>query len=230
MLAFNEIEVTFAHQTFAWTSEATGTAQVHVVIVGIAPRIRARKSRALYEYPDTQGEPQKRIVRHINWYLTDGPSVYPAKHKAPLVKSVPPPPLQGSKPVDDGGLLVTPDQYEEVASDPDAARYLRPFKQSKGLLRGIDRWCFWLEDANPAHIMSSAVLKPRITRRAGLSSAFRHQRVPRSSSNSFAVCSAPSTQVEILGDPRGLKRESCLHPRRLPRRRRRCWQQAAHLA
>ena len=75
---------------------------------------------------------------------------------------MPPPPLQGSKPVDDGGLLVTPDQYEEVASDPDAARYLRPFKQAKELLSDIDRWCFWLEDANPAHIMSSAVLRLRV--------------------------------------------------------------------
>ena len=83
LLAFNEIEVAFAHQTFAWTSEATGTARVHVVIIGIAPRIRARKSRALYEYPDTHGEPQKRIVRHINWYLTDGPSGLSRKAQGP---------------------------------------------------------------------------------------------------------------------------------------------------
>ena len=98
LLDLNKIEVTFAHQTFAWTSEATGKAQVHVVIIGIAPRARARNSRQLYEYQDSHGEPQKRLVRHINWYLTDGPSVYPAKHNAPLVKSVPPPPRQGSKP------------------------------------------------------------------------------------------------------------------------------------
>ena len=162
LLELNEIEVTFAHQTFAWTSEATGTAQVHVVIIGIAPRDRARKSRELYEYPDTRGEPQQRLVRHINWYLTDVPSVYPAKHKRPLVKSVPPPPLQGSKPVDGGHLLVESDQYEEVASDPNAARYLRPFKQTKELLYDIDRWCIWLEDADPTHITSSAVLKSRI--------------------------------------------------------------------
>lgn len=162
LLDLNEIEVTFAHQTFAWTSEATGTARVHVVIIGIAPRDRARSQRELYEYPDTHGEPHKRLVRHINWYLTDGPSIYPAKHKAPLVKSVPSPPLQGSKPVDDGGLLVEPDQYAEVASDPDAARYLRPFKQAREMLYDIERWCIWLEDANPSHIMSSDVLKQRI--------------------------------------------------------------------
>ena len=162
LLDLNKIEVTFAHQTFAWTSEATGKARVHVVIIGIAPRARTRKPRQLYEYQDSHGEPQKRLVRHINWYLTDGPSVYPAKHKAPLVKCVPPPPRQGSKPVDDGGLLVTPDQYEEVASDPDAARYLRPFKQARELLYNTERWCIWLEDANPTHIVSSAVLKQRI--------------------------------------------------------------------
>ncbi len=167
LLDFNKIEVAFAHQTFAWTSEATGTAQVHVVIIGIAPRDRVRKRRQLYEYPDTRGEPQERQVSHINWYLTDGPSVYPAKHTKPLLKSVPKPPRQGSKPVDKGGLLVKLDQYKEVASDPVAARYLRPFKQARELLYDTERWCIWMEEekgkkVDPAHITSSAVLKSRI--------------------------------------------------------------------
>ena len=162
ILDLNKIEVAFAHQTFAWTSEATGTARVHVVIIGIAPRGRTRTARQLYEYPDTHGEPQKRLVRRINWYLTDGPSVYPAKHKTPLVKFVPAPPRQGSKPVDEGGLLVKPDQYQQVASDPVAALYLRPFKQARELLYDTERWCIWLDNANPTHIMSSAVLKQRI--------------------------------------------------------------------
>ncbi len=161
ILDLNKIEVAFAHQTFAWTSEATGTAQVHVVIIGIAPSDRVRATRQLYEYPDIRGEPVKRRVRRINWYLTDVPSVYPAKHKTPLVKAVPPPPRKGSQPSDGGGLLVTLAQFQEVASDPVAALYLRPFKQARELLYDINRWCFWLKDADPAHIRSSPILKQR---------------------------------------------------------------------
>ena len=161
ILDLNKIEIAFAHQTFAWTSEATGTAQVHVVIIGIAPSDRVRTTRQLYEYPDIRGEPVKRRVRRINWYLTDVPSVYPAKHETPLVKFVPPPPRQGSKPWDGGHLLVAPDQYQEVVSDPYAALYLRPFKQGRELLHEINRWCLWLEDADPTHIRSSPILKQR---------------------------------------------------------------------
>ena len=161
VLEQNEVEITFAHQTFAWTSEAKGTARVHVVIIGVAPKDRARSLKPLFEYPDPHGEPQLRSVRRVNWYLTDGPLVYPGKHTRPLTKCVPPPPLQGSKPVDAGCLLVTPDDYDEVSSDPIASLYLRPYKQAREMLYGTERWCLWLESADPAHIRSSPTLAQR---------------------------------------------------------------------
>lgn len=49
-----------------------------------------------------------------------------------------------------------------VAADPVAARYLRPFRMGKELVRGLDRWCLWLEDASEEEIASSPVLSTRV--------------------------------------------------------------------
>ncbi|WP_414625710.1 type IIL restriction-modification enzyme MmeI [Corynebacterium vitaeruminis] len=45
-----------------------------------------------------------------------------------------------------------------------AAKYLRPFRMGRELVRGLDRWCLWMadDDFNPADIGKSPVLKRRI--------------------------------------------------------------------
>jgi len=53
-------EVTFAHRTFAWSSEARGTAHVHCVVVGFAHAGVRPGARALYEYPDITELPSRR--------------------------------------------------------------------------------------------------------------------------------------------------------------------------
>jgi len=48
------MEIIFAHRTFAWVSDARGTAHVHVIIVGMMHRKNAPKERRLYSYIDTK--------------------------------------------------------------------------------------------------------------------------------------------------------------------------------
>jgi hypothetical protein len=73
-----------------------------------------------------------------------------------------PPVLRGSQPTDGGNLVVEEKDYVEVSSDPIAAKYLRPFRMGKELVRGLDRWCLWLEDVIPSDIAKSLVLKTRL--------------------------------------------------------------------
>src|SRR5699024_8909929 len=73
-----------------------------------------------------------------------------------------PPARFGSKPVDGGHLIVEAKDYEEVAADPIAARYLRPFRMRRELVRGLDRWCLWLVGRAPSDICKSAVLEKRL--------------------------------------------------------------------
>ena len=44
-------------------------------------------------------------------------------------------------PNDGGNLIVEPEDYDEVMSDPIAAKYVRSFRMGKELIRGLDRWC-----------------------------------------------------------------------------------------
>src|SRR5699024_11969453 len=62
--------IKFAHQTFAWSSEAPGAAAVHCVIVGFTQDTK-QKGR-LFTYPDLKGTPREVPVRiGINAYLHD---------------------------------------------------------------------------------------------------------------------------------------------------------------
>lgn len=49
-----------------------------------------------------------------------------------------------------------------VMADPVAAKYVRPFRMGKELVRGLDRWCLWLADVDPTDIAKSPILKQRI--------------------------------------------------------------------
>jgi len=155
LLTRHGFEIDFAHQTFPWTSEARGKAQVHVVIIGFSKASRA-KTRVLYEYPDTKGEPIARLTDHINFYL-QGHATAPAKRYEPLLPDLPTA-TQGNKPWDGGHLIVEPTEYEEVAAEPIAAKYLRPFRQATEMLHNRPRWCLWLIDAPPSDLRASGLL------------------------------------------------------------------------
>lgn len=154
--------IKFAHRTFAWDSEAPGKAAVHCVIVGFT-RDRGVKQR-LWEYSNVNGEPVPMPVdQGINAYLIDGPNILVKKRMKPLSAQLPKA-FFGSKPVDGGNLVVEVNEYDEVAADPIAAKYLRPFRMGRELVRGLDRWCLWMADDDfaPSDIAKSPVLKKRV--------------------------------------------------------------------
>ena len=156
--------IRFAHQTFAWTSEAPGAAAVHCVITGFdrgAPHEKARP--VLFTYSSLKAQPEALPVSHINPYLIEGPDVFVVARRHPLS-----PRLSevcfGSKPADGGNLIVEVEDYPQVAADPIAAKYLRPFRMGREVVRGLDRWCLWMhtEDFDPRDIDLSPILKERV--------------------------------------------------------------------
>jgi len=159
LLERHGFEIDFAHRTFPWTSEARGKAQVHVVIIGFSKDGRT-KAKMLYEYPDAKGEPVGRLTDHINFYL-EGHATAPAKRYAPFLEGLPIA-SKGSQPTDGGHLIVEAADYHEVAADPIAAHYLRPFRQATEMLHGRPRWCLWLVDASPSDLRASPILKKRL--------------------------------------------------------------------
>lgn len=162
LLDRNGFAVDFAHQTFKWTSEAPSAAAVHCVVVGFSRKVRRARKARLFSYKDIAGEPIEKPTSRLNFYLSDGPDVVPAKLTAPAVAGMPNA-HKGSQPTDGGYLLVDEADYPKVAADPHAAPYLRRFAQGKDMLQGKPlRWCLWLKDANPADIRASSLLRTRM--------------------------------------------------------------------
>jgi len=54
------IEISFAHRTFAWGSDARGKAHVHVVIIGLTRRDDEPATKRLFSYDDVKGDPTER--------------------------------------------------------------------------------------------------------------------------------------------------------------------------
>lgn len=151
--------IRFAHQTFAWTSEAPGSASVHCVIVGFDRD--AKQPATLFTYEDIKGAPVASPTRAINGYLVAGPNVLVEQRRTPLSPSLPPTTF-GNMARDDGYLLVEPDELATIEADPVAMKYLRPFVGARQLIHSEERWCLWLVDLDPSDVSASVELRHRI--------------------------------------------------------------------
>ncbi|GFG71474.1 class I SAM-dependent DNA methyltransferase [Mycolicibacter senuensis] len=150
--------IKFAYRTFPWTSEASGGAAVHCVIVGFT---RSPGEAILIDPPNGGAGPTVTRVKELNAYLIDAPNVLVAKRMRPLSPGLPEVDA-GSKAVDWGYLTVEPEDYDEVAADPVAAKYLRPYRGGEELINGDDRWCLWFVDAQLEELVTSTLISERL--------------------------------------------------------------------
>lgn len=152
--------IKFAHRTFAWTSEAPGAAAVHCAVVGFDKH--PRKPAFLFEYDHPKGDPRRVAVRdRINGYLVDGPNVLVEQSHTILSPELPAM-VFGNMPRDGGNLVVEADEYDEVARDPVAAKYLRRYVGARELIHGKLRWCLWLTQLDPEDLRRSPILRERV--------------------------------------------------------------------
>src|SRR6185369_10421322 len=147
------LEITFAHRTFSWTSEARGKAHVHVVIVGLAHRDVEPDEKRLFSYADTKGEPVETRHNALTAYLFDARTVT-NRHLVVKEESRPingaPRLIIGSKPIDGGNFIFGPGSKRSfLESEPDAAQFLRPYVGAEELINGGERFILHLRDAPP---------------------------------------------------------------------------------
>ena len=153
------LTINFAYQTFVWTSEARGRAHVHVVIESFSQR--PRNTKVLFTSKDGAAGESSHIVSNISPYITEGADVALLARAQPICKV--PPAMYGSKPVDNGGLIVEEREREELlAEEPDLERFLRPLVGAEEYLWNLKRWCFWLVDVRPSELRASKILRARL--------------------------------------------------------------------
>src|SRR5690606_17239291 len=96
----------------------------------------------LFTYQTPKAQPIESPAKNINAYLLDADNILVEKRSTPLS-----PELSlmsyGSKPTDDGNLIVEPEEYAEVMADPIAAKYVHRYVGARELLHNEQRWCLW---------------------------------------------------------------------------------------
>jgi hypothetical protein len=135
-------EINFAHTSFKWANLASHNAGVTVVIVGIAQQ----STRAKYLF--SIGEKNQTIAQeaeNINAYLVAGSNLIVAsksksKNECFLME-------WGNKPTDGGYLTLSSMERQEIISkDSRAAEFIRPYYGAAEYIRGLQRFCIWVED------------------------------------------------------------------------------------
>lgn len=155
------ITIHFAHRTFQWNNEARGKAAVHCVIIGFGRQHSAQ--RTIFDYSDIRGEPTATEASNINPYLVDAPFVDISKRSKPLCDI---PSLKfGNQPVDGGHLILTPEERSALLQkEPLADKYIRRFLGGAEFLQNKERYCLWLQNAQPSDLKKLPMVLERINK------------------------------------------------------------------
>lgn len=207
------LEISFAHRTFAWGSDARGKAHVHVVIIGLTRRDDEPPVKRLFSYSDVDGDPTVSEHVALTPYLFDAGTVnnrhlVVEETSRPLCNT--PQLVIGSKPIDNGHYIFSEEEREEfLTREPDAARFMRPFIGTDEFLYRLNRWILYLDGASPAEIRSMPAVKQRIAlvREFRLKSKDAGTRKLADNPTRFHVTVVPTTSFLVIPEVSSEQRE-----------------------
>ena len=162
------LEISFAHRTFAWGSDARGRAHVHVVILGLDRLNNERPVKRLFNYPDINGDPEESNHRNLSPYLFSAdnlknPHLIVSDSSSPLNGLQPA--RMGTKPVVGQHYLFSPAQREEFLSEePMAEPFFRPFIGAREFLQGKERFILHVAEIPPKELKRMPLTQGRIRR------------------------------------------------------------------
>jgi len=159
MLHKYQIKIHFAHRTFKWSNEAKGNAAVHCIIIGFANYETNDKS--IFEYEDIKGEPHEIKVKKINPYLIEGNDNLILSRSNPICNV--PKIVFGSMPNDGGNLLFDKEfKKNYLEEEIQGEQFIREFTGGEEFINKIERYCFWLKDANPSELKKCPKILERV--------------------------------------------------------------------
>jgi hypothetical protein len=131
------IDIKFAHRPFSWSNLATNNAGVTVVIVGL--------SKQRYPQREIFSDGQVQRVDSVTPYLISGRTVFVGTSPQPI--SDLPRMVMGSMPRDGGHLLLDAQEaYIVQKAHPEVTQLIRRYLGSEDLIKGLQRFCIWVED------------------------------------------------------------------------------------
>jgi hypothetical protein len=152
----DRLEIRFAHRSFKWSNLAAHNAGVTCVIVGMGPP--SAEPKRLFDGGTV------RDVEVIGPYLAPGVTTIVEKRNAPLSRDLQPL-VFGNMPRDGGHLLLDRNEREALlGAHPEAERFVRRIYGSQELMKGIERWCLWVDDKDYADARQIGELAARFER------------------------------------------------------------------
>ena len=150
-------DICFAYTSFTWANLASHNAGVTVVIVAISAEQIPDKRLFTVE---GKGEVTVRVVPNINAYLVPGPDTIVEARRKHI--SALPELDRGNSPTDGGHLLLDSDEVNALGLSGDQRkRFIRPFVGSIELIRGIKRYCIWVDDDSLSDALAITSLRDR---------------------------------------------------------------------
>ena len=163
-----ELEIAFAHRTFAWGSDARGKAHVHVVIIGLDGCESVPGRKRLFSYPDINGDPEETRHAVLSPYLFDAggladPHLTVRRANRPInglrrLKT-------GVQMIDNGILTFRePERDAFLEAEPSAAPFFRKYIGGHEFINDFHRWILYLRDIEPSKLKCLPMVAARVAR------------------------------------------------------------------
>ena len=149
----DKIEIDFAYQSFKWTNNAKGNAGVTVIILAL----RNVSDEPKYLFIDNF----KKLAKNINPYLTDATNIIVTGRSKPLSKF---PEISFGSMANDGGHLLLSQEEKDilVSQNPKSETLIKRLVGALEFIRGVNKYCLWIEDEQKDLAISLPLVKDRI--------------------------------------------------------------------
>lgn len=152
-------EISFAHTSFKWANLAAHNAGVTVAIIGVAPVSDCPK--VIFSNGDN-GKTIRQQTTHINAYLTPGNIAVVTRESSPISNF-----LYcmdyGNYPGDGNLLTLNFSEKEKIESEYGfTKKFIRPLFGAQEFLKGLSRYCIWIEDDDLEEARKCADFSKRI--------------------------------------------------------------------
>lgn len=148
-----DLEIFFAHKNFKWSNNAKSGAGVAVCIIGMSKPSKKEKFIII--------DNKKVIIDEIGPYLTKVKATIIKKRFSMLTDL---PKMEGGNQPREGGYLILTNEQKLVflTKYPEASKYIRPFIGSNEYIKGIDRWCIWINENQVENALTIEGIKERV--------------------------------------------------------------------
>ena len=146
-------EIGFCYGSFKWGNNAKNKAGVTVTIIGV------RKISNVKKYIFSDGVVS--IAKNINFYLTDAPNIVIPRRSKPISKL--PKMDLGNMPIDGGNLILSEAEKDSLVNEyPDSKKFIKKLYGTNEFIKGLVRWCIWIENTDLHSAMNIPPIKKRI--------------------------------------------------------------------